>query len=170
MNKFPTGVAVITSEHDGFLRGVRASAFAAVAAQPPLVLVGANTSRLLLNRQDHFAISVLAQHQHEVALRFDGRRRLSSATAFDGVAWWPARVSRAPVLSGALAWFDCIVHDLMETAEQTVIIGQVHDLGHVDGEPLLSVDGGYRGLDHPAPPPLFPNAGHNTLLSVVRHG
>ncbi len=159
MSKFPTGVAVITTRDGGFPRGATASAFAAVATQPPMVLLSASSTRLPLDRQDRFAISVLARHQHAVALRFDDRRRLSSATAFDGVAWWPASVSGAPVLSGALAWFDCVVHDLMPAGQQTVVVGRVHDLGHVDGEPLLAVDGGYRGLDHPAPPPLFPNAG-----------
>lgn len=169
-SKFPTGVTVVTTVHAGKPWGVTASAFAGISAQPPLVLLCFGAGNLTLDRHDRFAVSVLAQHQYDVALLFAERRRRRSVEAFDRVPWWPARASGAPVLSGAVAWFDCSVHDVMATVEHTVILGRVHDLGHVDDQPLLQVDGGYRGLDHALPPPLLPDAGPATLLSVVRHG
>ncbi|MBA2552788.1 MAG: flavin reductase [Geodermatophilaceae bacterium] len=166
VNRFPTGVTVITTTYAGRLRGLTATAFAGISAEPPLVLVCFDTAGLTLETADRFAVSVLAQHQYDVALRFAERRRRWSA-AFDGVPTWPARVTGAPVLSGAIAWFDCAVLTVLDTAGQSMVVGRVHDLGHVDGEPLLQVDGGYRGLDHPVPPPLHPNATGNTLLSIA---
>jgi len=168
MSKFPTGVTLLTTMASGRPRGVTASGFAALSAQPPLVLICAGSS-LSLDRRDGFAVSVLAQHQHDAALRFAEGRRRQTGQVFDCVPWWPARVSGAPVLSGSVAWFDCTVHDLIETGQQPIIVGAVCDLGHVNGEPLLQVDGGYRGLEHPAPPPLLPGAGHGALLSFAAH-
>lgn len=156
---------MITSSRGGLRRGVTASVFAGISAEPPLVLVCVSTATLTLAAHDRFAVSVLAQHQYDVALRFAEPRW--SATAFDGVPTWPARASGAPVLSGTIAWFDCTVQSVLAAGDQSVIVGRVHDVGHVDGEPLLRVDGSYRGLDHPVPPPLHPNAGHDIRLSIA---
>lgn len=179
MSRFPAGVAIVTALAGGRPRGVTASAFAGVSARPPLVLVWVNESQSL-DRDEPFAVSVLADHQLHLAQRFAQRRPRGPGNPFDTVSWWPARVSGIPVLSGTVAWFDCVVQEVMHSAGHTAAIGHVLDLGHIDGEPLLQVNGGYRGLDRPVPPPLFPGAtrdaghsgdtGRDSRLSLVRHG
>ncbi|MBA2389516.1 MAG: flavin reductase family protein [Geodermatophilaceae bacterium] len=168
MGRFPTGVAVVTTQA-GVPRAVTASAFAAVSAQPPLVLVCVNTGALSLDPPCHFAVSVLARHQQDLAVRFRERGHAVSSQAFEHVAWWTARVSGAPVLSGTVAWFDCAVHDVLSAGERTVVIGRVLDLGHIGAEPLVRLNGVHRGLDHPTSPPLLPSAVHVSAGSLVGH-
>lgn len=84
------------------------------------------------------------------------------------LAWWPARTSGAPVLSGALAWFECQVDDVLESTEQTVALARVQELGHVDGDPLLQVDGGLRGVDDTLRPPLLADTRAHALLPLPR--
>lgn len=173
LSKFPVGVAVVTTLDRGRPRGMTVTAFAGVSTQPPLVLLWVGGS-FPLSVDGRFAVSVLAHHQLHLALRFAEGGRRPARDPFDATAWWPARASGSPVLSGTVAWFDCVVGEVKRCATHAAVVGQVHDVGHVDEVPLLHVNHGYRGLDRPVPPPLFPGAtreaGNDGRLSLVRYG
>ena len=93
LGHFCTGVTVVTAMDDGEPVGFACQAFAALSLDPPLVvLCPALTSNTWprIAKGKMFAINVLTEDQHDVAMRFgrSGRRK------FDGVKW---KIGRAHV-------------------------------------------------------------------------
>jgi hypothetical protein len=95
----------------------------------------------------HFAVNVLHEGQEPLANRFASR---------DDEAWrgirWTLRDGRAPVLEGALATLQCVVHDLADGGDHRIVVGRVAAVDHPDDHvpPLVFYRGNYSRL---APPP-----------------
>jgi flavin reductase len=124
---FATGVTVVTvggrEPH-----GMTANSFTSVSLDPPLVLVcvGRNAvmhSRLLATR--YFGISVLAADQEHLARHFANRRRALGPTEFDAVDWEPGRITGAPLISGALAYFECALWKSYDGGDHTIFVGRL---------------------------------------------
>ena len=83
------------------------------------------------------SVNVLAQSQEHLAKRFAGMLQDSDEDPFE-FGHWTELISGAPVLSEALAGFDCVVEEMLLAHTHAVIIGEVKDLivNHV-GKPLL---------------------------------
>jgi flavin reductase len=128
---FATGVTVVTvggrNPH-----GMTANSFTSVSLAPPLVLVCVDRSAVMhrsLMATRRFAVSVLAARQEEVARHFSNRWRPLGAAQFDAVNWVPGRHTGAPLISGALAWFECGLWRAYDGGDHTIFVGN-----------LLSVD------------------------------
>lgn len=146
LGQFATGVTVVTAVHDGEPVGLTCQSFTSVSLDPPLVLfVPARTSRAWprIELAGAFCVNVLARDQEAVSDAFASR----GIDKFAGVAWRPGSTG-APVLSGAVAWVDCTLHAVHDGGDHLVVIGRVDDLGDGErAEPLVYVEGRYRGLD-----------------------
>ena len=94
-----------------------------------------------------FAVSVLDRSQEFLADRFAGLAPLPDAR-FTGV---PHRLAAGgcPILTSALAWFDCRVHAAHDGGDHLIVVGEVTalGLGEDTDDPLLSYEGGYRGIE-----------------------
>src|ERR1700681_3480691 len=106
MRRFATGVAIVTTSHEGRIHGFTANAFASVSADPPTVLICVNrraTAHPLISSSQRFCVNVLALDQRALAERFAGGEPRSR---FDGVEY---RIgpSGSPILAGTLAHLDC---------------------------------------------------------------
>jgi flavin reductase (DIM6/NTAB) family NADH-FMN oxidoreductase RutF len=138
---FTTGVAVITTLHEGRRYGVTASAVSSVSLDPPMLLVCLNQrlpTRDAVVEARHFAVNVLAEHQAELALQFATR----SEDKFQGVGVTAGRHG-VPLLADALAHLECTVIDPVDAATHTVLLAEVDEVAVSAGGPLTYFRGSF---------------------------
>ena len=139
---FPTGVAVVTTRVHEVAYGITINAFTAVSLRPPLVLCCIRRgSRFLhgLAQTKLFAVSVLADHQMDIATFFADRSRT------DGDRWGMGhRVSPlgSPLIEGAAAWLDCRLERVHDGGDHVICLGRVEGLLSDRGQKSLVFDRG----------------------------
>jgi flavin reductase (DIM6/NTAB) family NADH-FMN oxidoreductase RutF len=124
---FATGVTIMTVGGD-LPHGMTANSFASVSLEPPLVLLCVANETAMYDRlddDDAFGVSVLAAHQEDVARHFANRHRRLGEAEFDGVDWVPGDVTGVPVISDALAAFECRVWRSHPAGDHTIVLGEV---------------------------------------------
>ena len=143
---FATGVTVVTTlDEAGQPVGLTANSFSSVSLDPPLILfclARSSTNVDRFRRAEHFAINVLHIGQQPTS----GVFARSQADRFQDVAWetWD---TGAPILSGALASFECGTEQIVEAGDHLVIIGRVRRARFEPRrDPLLYFRGKYRRL------------------------
>jgi flavin reductase (DIM6/NTAB) family NADH-FMN oxidoreductase RutF len=142
-----TGMTVVTADSDDGPTGFLGLSAAHVTANPPTMLVSVDqkTSALagILSRR-HFAVNFLPATAAAVADAFGGRTGVSGAARFaDGQ--WSVLATGAPVFRDALGVFDCLVDEVVQRSEVSIIIGKVVAVAaRADGEPLIF----FRGKSH----------------------
>jgi flavin reductase (DIM6/NTAB) family NADH-FMN oxidoreductase RutF len=151
-----TGVYVI-----GVAEGERRNAFTAawltqVSFDPLLLALSVNpehASYSLLLGGGGFVVNVLRRDQLRLAEAF-GTRSGRDQDKLAGIPWHPAP-SGAPILTGALAWIDCRLHDRLRAGDHEIILARpvagelvapeaapllYHDTGEIDGSRELYSD------------------------------
>ncbi|MFJ3198733.1 flavin reductase family protein [Streptomyces sp. NPDC086989] len=159
MSRLAAGVCLITAHEvpltpdgpGGEDVGMTATAFMSVSLDPPLVLVSLREgSRMddLLAEQPLWAVSVLADHQVQVASRFSMKNRISDRLLFADLPHVRGEISGAPLLSDALATLECRTENRVEAGDHTLVIGRVlgSALPNPDSPPLTYFRGRYRHL------------------------
>ncbi len=139
----PTAVAVVTAVREGEARGITISAFTSVSLEPPTLSICINRrarSYLYIAHSRRFALNVLAADQREIAERFSGKRR---ERQFEGLAT-VAGLGDIPLVSGALAHFQCVVAAEHEVGSHSIFIAEIERAAHHPGEPLGYFDGAFR--------------------------
>ncbi|HXR14128.1 MAG TPA: flavin reductase family protein [Solirubrobacteraceae bacterium] len=136
MGRFATGVTVVTTLDRETIHGMTANAFLSVSLRPPLVLVSLGRCKMneMLPRTGRYGISVLSHAQEHLAQHFAGQR----ASPEDPRFAWRAGL---PLIEGALAHIVCHVVDAHTAGDHILWIGEVQELSHEDGEPLLFYTG-----------------------------
>jgi flavin reductase (DIM6/NTAB) family NADH-FMN oxidoreductase RutF len=143
MRRFATGVAIVTTEHQGRIHGFTVNAFTSVSADPPTVLICVNRAAMahpLISASERFCVNILSLEQRKLAERFAGGEPRSR---FDGVAY-RIGASGSPILQGALAYVDCTLSEELTSSTHTIFLGNVLEAGHREGEPLGYYDRAYR--------------------------
>lgn len=149
MSRFPAGVTVVTTDHDGTRHGLTVSALASVSLSPPLVLVCIDReafSHDLIAESKRFAVSFLGDDQQAISDRFAGFD--DADDRFEGYAT-STLATGAPLLDDAIAWLDLSLHEAVPAGDHTVFIGRV-EAGEVrdpDARPLVYWGRGYFGLE-----------------------
>jgi flavin reductase (DIM6/NTAB) family NADH-FMN oxidoreductase RutF len=148
--RYAAGVAVVTFVTGEGLRGLTVTSFTVVSISPPLVLICIERhleSAALLTAAGAFGVSLLSDAQEFLAERFAGRAPLVDE-AFTGVPYHTA-VTGAPLLNGAVAWFDCRLHATFDGGDHTIFVGRVVAAGEGNDRlaPLLYYAGFYATLD-----------------------
>src|SRR5689334_14880818 len=139
--RFPTGVAVITTELDGRPYGFSANAFSSLSLEPPLVLVCAartSSTRPALVASGGFGINILAADQEDLCRTF--ARKVDDR--FAGVEWRPSPLGH-PVIDGALAYLDCSLHSLLPGGDHVIFTGLVASAQARDGDALMFFAGSF---------------------------
>lgn len=142
LGQYGTGVAVITAVHEGRPVAMTVNSFAAVSLDPPLVLwsLRNDSSRAPAFLAAHrFAVNVLAADQMEVA-------RAVAVSGADGALAgvdWTEGVGGEALVDGAVARFECRVHDVLAGGDHQILVGRVDRCSVSEAEPLLFVQGGY---------------------------
>jgi flavin reductase (DIM6/NTAB) family NADH-FMN oxidoreductase RutF len=144
--RFATGVAIITArDADGPL-GLTVNSLASASLAPPLLLFSvAKTCRSLerLVAAPSYGVNVLGREQEALSRRFSvqGTEKWTPDTA--------SALGRhgAPLLSGALAVFECRPFARHEAGDHWIFIGEVLRFeASEDGAPLLFYRGRYGSL------------------------
>lgn len=154
MRRVSGTVTVVTiTLPDGTRRGITATAFTSLSADPPSVLACVNRQTQVgktLQCVDRFCVNVLAAPHQPVAEVFAGRGGLSGEERFAHGEWTIAATG-APVLDGALAAFDCQLETIIEHATHFILIGRVAEtmLSETDADPLLYCDGRFTTTVRP---------------------
>jgi flavin reductase (DIM6/NTAB) family NADH-FMN oxidoreductase RutF len=139
---YPTGVCVITGlDAEGRPHAFITSQFMAVSAQPPMIAMvppAKSATWEQIAATGRFCVNVLAADQEAMA------RRLVDASADEihSLMTGPEQPG-PPLLAGAVASFDCAVHNVTVVADREIVVGRVLRLGAIDAVPLVSARGGY---------------------------
>lgn len=148
LGTFATGVTIITIATDNGPVGITANSFASVSLDPALILwsPAKSSSRFsLFHAASHFAVHVLSDDQSSLAMAFT--RSKDTFADLD----WSLSAAGTPLIPGCLARFDCTTHAVHDAGDHAIILGQVHEVSHATGSPLVFHAGGFGGF-HPAPP------------------
>lgn len=136
LSHWATGVAVVTSMHEGAPVGLAVTSFTSVSLDPPLVLFCADKgsrSWPKIEASGKYCVNLLRHDQEHVSNNFAGK----AEDKFADIDWSPSEQG-SPVLGDALGWIDCTLFDVVEVGDHFLAIGQVLDAYHdEDGHPLL---------------------------------
>ena len=144
LQRFASGVTVVTVSTGRELHGMTASSFASVSLEPPLVLVcldQASRTRTLIDEIGSFAVSILSESQADASRAFSQR----GVKPFDSLAHHLGKLGH-PLLDESIAWIECRVHEVFEAGDHHIVIGEVEACEPRDGAPLLYFDQTYRSL------------------------
>ncbi|WP_461030293.1 flavin reductase family protein [Streptomyces sparsus] len=156
MARLAAGVVLVTAfdEDDGPRGedvGMTATAFLSVSLEPPLVLLSVRTgSRMdeVLERQPHWAASVLADGQRQTAGRFAMKGRLSDRLLFKEIPHVRGGITGAALVDGALAHLECRTEQRVAAGDHTLLVARVlsTELPSADSGPLTYFRGRYHTL------------------------
>ncbi len=154
--RWASGVAIVTTAQEGEdgqrLRGATVSSFQPLSLDPPLIAVALDTGGSLaaiIEETGSCAISILDRSHASSADRFAGLAPVPNAR-FDGIPHTVAASGTgSPILTGALAWFDCRVRQTVPAGDHRLFICDVIRLGLGDDtdDPLLNYEGAYRRIE-----------------------
>jgi flavin reductase (DIM6/NTAB) family NADH-FMN oxidoreductase RutF len=132
---FATGVTVLTVG-EPTPHGMTANSFTTVSLDPPLVLVCVDRSAIMhraLAQTTAFGVSVLADHQEGIARYFADRRRPLGGPQFEAVDWRPGPVTGVPLITEALAQFECRPWRRYDGGDHSIVVGVLAGM-HREGE------------------------------------
>lgn len=140
MRAWTTGVAIVTSIHEGQQYGMTVNSFTSISLEPPLISVALKQlthTHDLVVKSGRFAVTILAAGQKELSDRFAGK--LPNVTnRFDGVQTERLASAEAPVFKQGLAYFHCRVVNSIPVGENTLFVAEVTAAqGEGEGDPLV---------------------------------
>ena len=141
LGRYPTGVIVVTTQHEGELHGMAFNSFISVSLDPPLVaFCPARTSSTwpLIRPPGRFVLNILDHESEEVSRRFSAR----DIDRFEGVSHFPAP-SGMPVLAAAIGWLDCTLEAEHDGGDHTIVVARVEALRLREGDSLVFMGGAY---------------------------
>lgn len=127
MSTLTSGVVVVTVGGDD-AHGMTANSVTSVSLDPPMLLACVNrTARMhaAIEGAGCFAVSVLAGDQRPVADHFSDRTRPPGAAQFHGLDVVPGRLTGAPLVAHALAWFECRLNSTYPGGDHSIFLADV---------------------------------------------
>ncbi len=120
------GVTVVATRHADLVYGITVSSFTSLSLDPVLVLACLqNTNRLarLIADSGKFAVSILADHQADVARWFaeSGREPIPGFSEFGTIEM----STGSPIIAEAVAHLDCELERELPGGDHTIVIGRV---------------------------------------------
>jgi flavin reductase (DIM6/NTAB) family NADH-FMN oxidoreductase RutF len=146
---FASGVTVVTTAHEGRLRGMTVSAFSSVSLEPPLVMISLAheaATREMIADSGVFAVNILSDDQEFLSERFAARAPIVNEK-FEGVPYEVAATG-SPILPDSIAWYDCRMEATHDGGDHIIIIGRVVAIGFGDEarQPLVYYANQYARL------------------------
>ncbi|WP_405889944.1 flavin reductase family protein [Streptomyces sp. NBC_00133] len=139
MARFPSFVAVITTDTHSGPAGCTATAVLSLSLDPASILLSLRSEGRTLNdirASGAFAVNVLSWQQRDFARQFatgDPRRR------FDGVAH--SHMNGVPVLDDCSATVVCRLQEAIEVLDHTLLIGTAERATSGTDAPMVLLDG-----------------------------
>jgi len=143
LGRFATGVAFVTAAPDGEPSGLIVNSLTSVSLQPPLISFCPARSSLTwsrMRRAVRLGVNVLGR-EHE---RFVTRAAPAGADRFAGLDWESGR-GGAPLLTDALASFECQIVAEHPAGDHSIVIARIDDLRMSPvKDPLVFFAGAFR--------------------------
>jgi len=143
-------VALVTvGSEPGKRTGLTVTSACSLSDNPPSVLVCVNRNasahaRILEER--HFVVNFLNEEHALLALTFSGQKGVNGDDRF-GFGRWTTGATGAPVLEDAVAAFDCVLSEALETKTHSVFIGEVkHVRAATAVDPLIYLNSGFHSI------------------------
>lgn len=127
MRELAGAVSIISAGEGERRAGFVATSVSSLSLDPPTLVVCVNrasSSWPVLREASSFGVNVLSASHRELAHRFAGRTGAEGAERYEGGSW-AALSTGAPLLSDALAAFDCSVEEIIERHSHAILIGRV---------------------------------------------
>ena len=92
--------------------------------------------------------SVVVEYSQGTSACSSGRRRSNNPQARTRIVLTCGHTVGAPVLTDAIAWVDCTIHEVADSGTHNIYIGKVvaSDVPRPDEQPLVYWNRGYRQL------------------------
>jgi flavin reductase (DIM6/NTAB) family NADH-FMN oxidoreductase RutF len=146
LGSFPTGVAIMTTVHEGKPVGLTCNSFSSVSLDPPLVLWSLRRESKSLHAflgAAAFSINILAEDQTALSARFASGK---FADKFDGVGCQDG-LHGIPLIADCVARFECSPFAHHDAGDHVIFIGRVERFEHGRAEdPLVFHQGAYKML------------------------
>lgn len=132
---YPTGVALVTVLDEGRVRAMTINSFASVSLEPPLVLWSLDRASLRFEpfaSAPRYAINVLGADQDALAMacaRDDDLERAGGK--------WTSGKTGVPLVSGALARFECALDAVHDGGDHVILVGRVEAFDRPSTGPAL---------------------------------
>lgn len=139
MSRVATSVTIVTTDGEAGRFGLTVSAMVSVSADPPTLLICVNRRNPIdaaIRENRVFGVNALRADQRWVAETFSGRPRRGAPYDFQTGSWHIENTG-APLLTGAVAWFDCVLIAAHHMGTHTIAIGRVVASGAEPGTPLI---------------------------------
>jgi flavin reductase (DIM6/NTAB) family NADH-FMN oxidoreductase RutF len=152
MRLWTCGVTVVTTEHNGKRLAMTASSFTSISLEPPLILVclhkEAPTSQLI-NEAGYFGVSLLGEDQEALSAQFAGYTELPAGEDRFYQVDITTHQTGAPLLTDAIAWFDCKLFGVQDGGSHWILVGEVVATGRKPDpvRPLVYHNRAYRRVE-----------------------
>lgn len=136
-------VAVVTTGSGNRLGGLTATAVSSLAADPPSLLACVNKSASahdLFQEMGNICVNILAADQAEIANLFANSKLVNER--FEHCDWTQGATG-APIITGAVASFDCRLEATHNAFTHSIMIGVVQETYANDGLSLLYENAAY---------------------------
>jgi cob(II)yrinic acid a,c-diamide reductase len=149
MSRYAGHVQLVTTVLGSERRGVTITAACSVSDNPATVLICLNNSNPkneIFLHSGIFALNTLTAAHRELADAFSGKTTLTNDERF-AIGKFETLVTGAPVLTDALAVFDCRVTEARRGSTHDVIFGEVVGVHFSESKPaLLYMNRDYHSL------------------------
>ncbi len=147
VGKFPTGICVITTNHEDKLYGFTANSFASVSLSPALISFclskEAGSFDAFFNNH-FFCINILASDQSDVANHFATK----NIDKFQNIDYKLSANNKLPIINGALSVLECSKFKAFECGDHYIFVGEVQNAAAKDGkDPLLYYGKSYKNIE-----------------------
>lgn len=143
LGRFATGVTIVTTQTPDGPIVITANSFASLSLDPPLVLWSPAKSSgryPFFVAAQHFAIHILSSEQEAICRGF-----ARSGDSFD-LAEWQRSPEGVPLIEDCVARFECEKVAEHDGGDHTILIGKVHRVATLPGDPLIFCGGRYGGF------------------------
>ena len=138
----PSGLYVLTAQHEDRRMGMLASWVQQVCFEPPMVCVAVEKGRPimpLISESRQFAVCQLAADDRVLQRKF-AHEADSGEDPFLGFELVQGTLSNLPILSGSLAYLECELACHMDVeGDHDLFVGQVHGGARHNGDPLVRI-------------------------------
>lgn len=143
-------VALVTvGTESGRRTGLTVTSACSLSDDPPSLLVCVNrnaSAHTRIREERSFAINFLNEEHTLLALTFSGQKGIGGDDRF-AFGQWTSGVTGTPILQNAVAAFDCVLMNEIETRTHSVFLGEVqHAHTAIATNPLLYLNGSFHGL------------------------
>lgn len=145
LGSFPTGVTVVSClDKDNNPLGFTANSFTSVSLDPQLISICIDKESFNIDTfsiTEHFAVSILSESQQSISTTF----ATPNEERFKDIDW-RSEDTGSPIISNAVAWFDCKTEQVVDAGDHLILIGKIISFDSSPKTPLMYLRGNYVNL------------------------